>query len=106
MVFEASGSPTAMDACLDLVAPLGTIVIIGDHGSARASFVWDMVRFRQASIVGTDASAGAWPEALRLAPRLPLSRLVSRRFPAAEYAAGMALAKAHDPSVVKVVLEW
>jgi threonine dehydrogenase-like Zn-dependent dehydrogenase len=106
VVFEASGSPAAMDACPDLVERLGAIVVIGDHGPARASFPWDMVRLRQLTIVGSDASAGAWPEALRLAPRLPLSRLVSRRFPAAEYAAGMALAKAHDPSVVKVVLEW
>jgi threonine dehydrogenase-like Zn-dependent dehydrogenase len=105
-VFEASGSAEAADACLELVDRLGTMVIISDYGAARTPFPWNSVRLRQASIVGTDASAGAWPEALRLAPRLPLSRLVSRRFPASQYAAGMALVKARDASVVKVVLAW
>jgi threonine dehydrogenase-like Zn-dependent dehydrogenase len=106
VVFEASGSPEAADDCLDLVERLGTMVIIGDYGAARPPFPWNSVRLRQVSIVGTDASAGAWPEALRLAARMPLARLASRRLPAARFAEGMALVKARDPSVVKVVLEW
>jgi threonine dehydrogenase-like Zn-dependent dehydrogenase len=105
-VFEASGSTEAAGACLDLVDRLGTMVIISDYGAGRTQFPWNAVRLRQASVVGTDASAGAWPEALRLAPQLPLARLVSRRFPASQYAEGMALVKARDPSVVKVVLAW
>lgn len=106
MVFEASGSPAAVDACLDLVAPLGTVVVIGDYGPARASFAWNTVLHRQATIVGTNASAGAWPEAVRLAPRLPLERLVSRRLPAERFAEGIALVKARDPAIVKVMLAW
>ena len=105
-VFEASGSAEAADACLELVDRLGTMVIISDYGAARTPFPWNSVRLRQVSIVGTDASAGAWPEALRLAARMPLARLVSRRFPARTYAEGMALVKAKDPSIVKVVLAW
>jgi threonine dehydrogenase-like Zn-dependent dehydrogenase len=106
VVLEASGSPAAVDACLDLVSPLGTVVVIGDYGPACASFPWNTVLHRQAAIVGSNASAGAWPEALRLAPRLPLARLVTHRFPAARYAEGMALVKARDPSVIKIVLGW
>ena len=48
VVLEASGSPAAMDACLDLVSPLGTVVVIGDYGTARASFPWNAVLHRQA----------------------------------------------------------
>lgn len=106
VVLEASGSPAAVDACLDLVAPQGTFVVIGDYGPARASFLWNTVLHRQAAIVGSNASAGAWPEALRLASRLPLARLANRRLPAERYAEGMALVKSRDPSVIKVVLEW
>jgi threonine dehydrogenase-like Zn-dependent dehydrogenase len=105
-VFEASGSAEAANACLELVDRLGTMVIISDYGAARTPFPWNSVRLRQVSIVGTDASAGAWPEALRLAARMPLARLASRRLPAARFAEGMALVKAKDPSIVKVVLAW
>jgi threonine dehydrogenase-like Zn-dependent dehydrogenase len=106
VVFEASGSADAANACVDLVDRLGTMVIIGDYGAARTPFPWNSVRLRQAAIVGTDASAGAWPESLRLAARMPLARLASRRLPAARFQEGMALVKARDPSVIKVVLAW
>lgn len=106
VVFEASGSAEAADACLGLVERLGTMVIISDYGAARTPFPWNSVRLRQASVVGTDASAGAWPESLRLAARMPLARLASRYVPAARFAEGMALVKAKDPSIVKVVLAW
>ena len=105
-VFEASGSAEAAGACLDLVDRLGTMVIISDYGAARTPFPWNSVRLLQASVVGTDASAGAWPEAVRLAARLPLARLASRAVPAARFAEGIALVKAKDPSIVKVVLAW
>lgn len=106
LVFEASGSPTAVDACLEIVEPRGTVVVIGDYGPARASFSWTTLLHRQAAILGSNASAGAWPEAVRLAPTLPLARLASRRLPADRFAEGMALVKARDPAIVKVVLEW
>ncbi|MCX7029127.1 MAG: zinc-binding dehydrogenase [Spirochaetes bacterium] len=106
VVFEASGSPDAVNACLDLVEPLGTMVVIGDYGAARTPFPWNTVRLRQVTILGTDASAGAWPQAVGLAPRLPLARLASRRLPAECFAEGMALVRSRDPSIVKVVLEW
>jgi len=106
LAFEASGSPVAVDACLDIVEPLGTVVVIGDYGPARASFPWSTVLHRQATLIGTNASAGAWPEAVRLAPKLPLARLVSRRIPVTQFSEGLALVKARDPSIVKVVLTW
>ena len=105
-VFEASGSAEAAGACLELVDRLGTMVIISDYGAARTPFPWNAVRLRQVTLAGSDASAGAWPEAVRLAPRLPLARLASRRLPVERFAEGMALAGSRDPSLVKVVLEW
>lgn len=106
LIFEASGSPAAMDATLELVEKLGTIVEIGDYGDGRATFSWNLILHKEPMILGANASSGAWPEAVRLAAQLPLSRLVSRRIPAARYEEGLALVKARDPSIVKVVLEW
>jgi threonine dehydrogenase-like Zn-dependent dehydrogenase len=106
VVFEASGSAEAAGACLDLVDRLGTMVIISDYGAARTPFPWNAVRLQQVTVAGSDASAGAWPEAVRLAPRLPLARLASRRLPARRFAEGMELVRSRDPSLVKVVLEW
>ena len=105
-VFEASGSAEAAGACLELVDRLGTMVVIGDYGAARTPFPWNAVRLRQVTVAGSDASAGSWPEAVRLAPRLPLARLASRRLPVERFAEGVALAGGRDPSLVKVVLEW
>ncbi len=106
LIFEASGSPAAMDATLELVEQLGTIVVIGDYGDGRATFSWNLILHKESVVLGTNASAGAWPEAVRLAAQLPLARLVSRRVPASRYDEGLALVKARDPSIVKVVLEW
>ena len=95
-----------MDACLELASPLGTVVVIGDYGPARASFPWTTLLHREVSLIGSNASAGAWPEALRLAPRLPIAGLVSRRLSAERFAEGVALVRGRDPSAIKIVLVW
>ena len=106
-VIEASGSATAMQAALDLAAPGGKVLIIGDYGDARADFPWNHLLHRELVLIGSNASTGAWPEAVRLAtdPALPLARLVSARFPAAHFADAMALVRRRGEEV-KVVLEW
>ncbi len=106
LIFEASGSPAAMDATLELVEKRGTIVEVGDYGDGRATFSWNHILHKEPVILGANASSGAWPESVRMAPQLPLGRLVSRRVPAARYEEGLALVKARGPSIVKVVLEW
>lgn len=106
-VIEASGSPKAMAAALDVAALGAKVLVIGDYGTARADFPWNHILHRELEIIGTNASAGAWPEAVRLATcgEVPLAKLVSRVLPADAYAEGLELARS-SRDVIKVVLNW
>lgn len=106
-VIEASGSRSGIQAALDVVAREGKLVLIGDYGSARADLPWNDLLHRELELIGSNASAQAWPEAVRLAisGQLPLERLVSRRLAAASFETALNLAR-HSREMVKVVLEW
>jgi alcohol dehydrogenase len=108
LVVEASGSAAAMQASLELAKVCGQILELGDYGHARANFEWNQVLLRELEIIGSNASAGAWPEAVRLTVegRLPLERLVTQRFPAERFAEGVELTRCRRGDVVKVVLVW
>lgn len=105
---EASGSGSAVQAAMRLVGVGGKILVIGDYGSSRADFGWNEILHRELELIGSNASAGAWPEAVRRAASrtLPLERLITRRFPATQFAEAMALVRDRSKSVVKVILEW
>ncbi|MCY3020319.1 MAG: zinc-binding dehydrogenase [Planctomycetota bacterium] len=107
-VVEASGSAKGMEASLELAAREGKILVIGDYGSGKASFPWNQLLHRELELIGSNASAGAWPEAVRLATEgaLPLERLITHKFPASRYAEGIELVKGRRADVIKVVLEW
>jgi len=107
-VIEATGSKAAMSAALKLVAHEGKILILGDYGSLTADFPWNDLLHREIELIGSNASAGAWDEAVRLAveEKLPLHRLVTHRLPAERFAEGMELVRSKRSDVVKVVLEW
>ena len=82
--------------------------MVGDYGAWHASFRWNHVLHREIELIGSCASAGAWPEAVRLAveERLPLERLVTHRLPAERFQEGVELTRSRRGDVVKVVLEW
>ena len=107
-VVEATGSAEAMNAALELVARCGRILILGDYGPARADFPWNRLLHREMELIGSNASAGAWPEAVRLAVGgdLPLDRLVTHRLPSEQFREGIELVRSRHSGVIKVVLEW
>jgi threonine dehydrogenase-like Zn-dependent dehydrogenase len=94
-----------MHAALDVAASAGKILIIGDYATARADFPWNSILHGELELIGSNASAGAWPEAVRLAAVLPLGRLVSHSLPASSYAEGLELVH-NSRDLVKVVLDW
>lgn len=108
LVVEASGSAAAMQASLELTSVCGQILVLGDYSQARADFAWNYLLHRELEIIGSNASAGAWPDAVELAVghKLPLERLITHRLPAQRYAEGVELTRSRRPDVVKVVLEW
>ncbi len=107
-VIEASGSLAAMHMALELAAACGRVLMLGDQKEGRADFPWDHIRQREIEVIGSNASAGAWPLAMHLAveEKLPLERLISHRFPVAQYAEAIALVRSRSGDVVKAVLEW
>jgi len=107
-VVEASGAVSAARAAFDSAAKGGRILILGDYGTGRADFRWTDLLQREIELVGSNASAGAWPDAVRLAlgGGLPLGRLVSHVLPAERFADGVRMLRAGQEDVVKVVLTW
>jgi threonine dehydrogenase-like Zn-dependent dehydrogenase len=107
-VVEASGSADALTAALELTGQCGTILVLGDYGSARARFPWSNLLHREIELIGSCTGTGAWPEAVRLAVEgtLPLDDLISHRLPAERFLDGLALLRDRRSDAIKVVLEW
>jgi threonine dehydrogenase-like Zn-dependent dehydrogenase len=105
---EASGSPLALRAALGLAPQGGRILVLGDYEQARADFAWNFLLHREIELLGSNAGAGAWPEAVRLAVegRLPLERLVTHRLPYTQFARGMELARSPHGQAIKIMLTW
>ena len=106
-VIEASGSAAAMEAALDAADRGGKLLVIGDYAEAAARFKWNTLLHKELELIGSNASAGAWPEAVRLVAeeRLPLERLVTHVYPADRFAEGVDRVRS-DRDAVKVVLTW
>ena len=107
-IVEAAGSGDALAVTFDVVAPGGRVLVIGGHGQERAAFAWSQLQNRELELIGSNASAGAWDEAVRLAveERLPFDALITHRLPAARFAEGVALVRDRGSGALKVVLEW
>lgn len=106
-VIEASGSPSAMAAAMQVAACGGRVLVLSDYGENCANFPWNRILHRELELIGSNASAGAWDEAVRLAveDQLPLHSLVTTRLPVEQYTRALTLARtARDQ--VKIVMEW
>jgi 2-desacetyl-2-hydroxyethyl bacteriochlorophyllide A dehydrogenase len=108
IVVEASGAPAAIQASLELAGLCGQVLVLGDYNGAQAGFEWNHLLHRELELIGSNASAGAWLEAVRIAieGRLPLERLITHRLPINRFAEGVELTRSRRGDVVKVVLEW
>ena len=108
VIIEASGSSLAVQASVQLVATCGKILVLGDYGKARANFEWNHLLHQQIEIIGSNAGAGVWEEAVRLAVEgaIPLQRLITHTFPVDRFAEAIALAQSQREDFVKIVLEW
>ncbi len=108
VVVEASGSGEAMSTALQTITHEGKILMLGDYRQHRADFPWLHLILNEIELIGSNASAGAWAEAVHLVvdEYLPLARLVTHRLPAKRFAKGIRLMREHDPAVIKVVLQW
>jgi threonine dehydrogenase-like Zn-dependent dehydrogenase len=107
IVAEASGSSAAMEAALGATRPKGKVLILGDYGEGRADFRWNLLLHHELELIGTNASAGAWGDAVAraISGKLSLGRLISRRLPAQSFDEAVELART-SRDTIKVVMEW
>jgi threonine dehydrogenase-like Zn-dependent dehydrogenase len=107
VVAECSGSADALAAGMSAAAKGGRLLLVGDYKKAQAQFPWNRMIHGELRLIGSNASAGAWPEAVKLVVRreIPLERLVTHRLPARRFSEAMELARSCREAI-KVVLCW
>jgi 2-desacetyl-2-hydroxyethyl bacteriochlorophyllide A dehydrogenase len=107
-IIEATGSGAALDAAVEVTSTNGKVLVMGDYGAARASFRWIDLLHRELALIGSNASADAWEEAVDLAvhANLPLAHLITHHFSAEQFQLGYDLARSRADDVIKVMLDW
>lgn len=107
LVFEATGSPAAIQQSIDLVKRGGQVVLLGIYGAPAAIDPTPMVRARKNIVSAYGYGAGGtatWKRALRLlaAGRLDVEPVITHRLPLARAEDGFRLAL--DKQAAKVLL--
>ena len=107
-IIEASGSEAAIKAALKLSGRGGHILVMGEYGSVITGFNWQDFLLRELVLTSSNASAGAWPEAVRLAVshEIPMERLVTHTVPAGEFERAFDIVRTKKNGCIKVVLDW
>ncbi len=106
-IVECSGSAPAARAALSLADQGGKILIVGDYGAAQADFRWNDILHRELELIGSNASAEAWPEAVSLAVplRAQLESMVTAVYPARQYPEAIEAVRTRRDTI-KIVLSW
>ncbi len=110
-IIEASGSGAGARTALELAARGAHIAILGDYAQQQADFRWNQVLLNEIELIGSNASAGGWDDAVRAALGIGpvgqgMGRLVSHTFSARDYQAAFDFVHAEGEDVVKVMLAW
>lgn len=107
-ILEASGASAALEAAFALASPGGRILLVGDYATADARVPWQRWLHTELEVVASNASAGAWPEAVRLAGELTstLDPLVTHTVPIGEIHRGLDLMRGRDSGAIRVLIDW
>ena len=106
LIVETSGSAKAMELTLLLSGNDARILVLGDYGSGRADFPWNTILHKELVLLGSNTGSEAWKESVGLAGSLPISRLITHRFPAREFLTAVQKVRDRASGAVKVVLDW
>lgn len=105
---EASASDTALEAAWVLGALEGHILLIGDYPETRVVVPWQTWLHHELEVTASNASAGAWPDAVRLGGLLgaELDPLVTHTVPLEKVHQGMDLMRGRDSGAIRVLVDW
>jgi 2-desacetyl-2-hydroxyethyl bacteriochlorophyllide A dehydrogenase len=103
-VFEASGKPSGLSSALAGAAPHARVVLLGDYGSAPVDADVTTIVRKELRVLGSNASSGAWPEAVRLAvtSSVDLERISPIVLPIDDWAS--AIQAARERRALRVIL--
>ncbi|MBN8215536.1 MAG: alcohol dehydrogenase catalytic domain-containing protein [Spirochaetes bacterium] len=106
-VLEASGSPLGIQTALEVADRGAKLLCIGDYGALRADFPWNTLLHRELAFIGSNASSGAWAEAVKIAVDggIPLGRLVTLTVAAPHFDEAIAHTRDSRDSI-KATLDW
>jgi len=105
---EATKSTDILQMAVTLGLPKARVLLLGNYeGKKPVAFDLQEFLLRELAVIGSNASAGAWPTAVSLAVggKIPLAKLISHRYPAANFDEAMVTAR-HDRNALKVAFLW
>lgn len=102
VAFECAGARSSLDLALRVTKAGGRVVLSGMPVGADLSPAW----FRELEIVGSYSGAGAFEEAIGIASRVELGKLVSAAYPLANWRAAIDHALTAGPAgAMKIVFD-
>lgn len=104
---DAVGNPDIVDLCVELVAPTGTVVLLGMDGSRNN--VTELAIFRkELTIVGSRMNSAMFPTVLKLVEedRLPLQEILTHRFEVTEASEAFKMAIDQPDGFIKAVITF
>lgn len=106
-IVEATRSADVMPLAVRVAANGARILLIGSYEGQQTMFAPDDFIHHEFELIASNASAGAWPEAVNLAVgrELQLEKLITHRFPTTEFASAIQTAR-NDRSALRVILQW
>ena len=108
IAMEATGAASAMKSAMNGTALGGRILVMGDYGASKANFNWNQLLHQELELIGSNASADGWSEAVQVAAEetAHLAKLVTHRIPASDAMKGIELMKDRNSGVIKIIMEW
>lgn len=106
VVYDASGSQSAIDDALKILQPGGKLVLVGIPPDARYIFDMDLMRRKEITVINVRRQNNAMEEAIRLVAekRVNLKQMVTHYFQLSKTAVAFDLVSRYEDGVLKAMI--
>lgn len=106
-LIEASGSKSAIKACIEVPVVESKVLLVGDYALDQADFQWQNLLHREIELIFCNASSGGWIRATNLAieGKSSLEKLITTKLPVESFKQALELTRTSKDQL-KVVMEW